>query len=135
MALRAYYYRRHRLWACKTNSIMPIIDIFDRCIVDYHIGLSCETRDAAIILKRALLKRQLCVAKQKQVIRSDNEQQFISNLFKGTCLELNIEHERTPFKTTNLNTHIEAFHAILEEECLSRYEFASSLLLNHQRLK
>lgn len=105
--------------------IIPIIDVFDRCIVDYHIGLSCEARDAAITLKRALLKRQLCVAKQKPVIRSDNRPQFISNLFEGTCLELNIEHERTPFKTPNLNAHIAAFHAILEEECLSRYEFAS----------
>lgn len=105
--------------------IMPIIDVFDRCIVDYHIGLSCEARDAAITMKRALLKRQLFTAKQKPVIRSDNGPQFISNLFEGTCLELNMEHERIPFKTPNLNAHIEAFHAILEEECLSRYEFSS----------
>jgi len=51
--------------------------------------------------------------------------QFISNLFEGTCLELDIEHERIPFKTPNLNAHIESFHSILEEECLSRHEFAS----------
>jgi len=99
--------------------------IFCSFLLDGYKGLSCEARDAAITMKRALLKRQLFTAKQKPVIRSDNGPQFISNLFEGTCLELNMEHERIPFKTPNLNAHIEAFHAILEEECLSRYEFSS----------
>ena len=36
-----------------------------------------------------------------------------------------IKLEDVPFKTPNLNVHIESFHAILEEECLSRHEFAS----------
>ncbi|WP_368731561.1 integrase core domain-containing protein [Calderihabitans maritimus] len=36
-----------------------------------------------------------------------------------------MEHERLPFKTPNKNAHIEAFHRILEEECLSLYEFQS----------
>lgn len=105
--------------------VMPIIDVFDRCIVAYHIGLSCEAKDVVITLKSALFKRQLYMVSQKPVIRSDNGPQFISNLFEGTCLELGIEHERIPFKTPNLNAHIEAFHAILEEECLSRHDFAS----------
>lgn len=105
--------------------IMPIIDVFDRCIVAYHIGLSCETKDAVITFKNALFKRQLYTAEQKPIFRSDNGPQFISNLFEETCLELGIEHERIPFKTPNLNAHIESFNAILEEECLSRHEFAS----------
>lgn len=105
--------------------IMPIIDVFDRSIIDYHIGLSCEAKDAVITLKNALFSRQLYTREQKPVIRSDNGPQFISNLFEGTCLELNMEHERIPFKTPNLNAHIESFHAILEEECLSRHEFVS----------
>ncbi|MCL6449650.1 MAG: DDE-type integrase/transposase/recombinase, partial [Armatimonadetes bacterium] len=37
--------------------IMPIIDVFDRWIVAYHIGLSCEAKDAVITLKSALFKR------------------------------------------------------------------------------
>lgn len=105
--------------------IMPVIDVYDRCIVDYHIGLSYEAKDAAITLRRALLKRRLYKTGQKPVIRSDNGPQFISNIFTETCYELNIEHERIPFKTPNLNAHIEAFHAILEEECLSRHEFST----------
>lgn len=105
--------------------ILSIIDVFDRSIVGYHIGLACEARDAVITLKNALLKRQLYEAEKKPVIRFDNGPQFISNLFEGTCVELNIEHERIPFKMPNKNAHIESFHAILEEECLSRHEFES----------
>lgn len=105
--------------------VMPIIDVFDRCIVACHIGLSCEAKDVVFALKSALFKRQLYTQQQKPVFRSDNGPQFISNLFEKTCLEFGIEHERIPFKTPNLNAHIESFNAILEEECLSRYEFAS----------
>jgi len=76
--------------------------------VAYHIGLACEAKDAVITLKSALFKRQLYTVNQKPVIRSDNGPQFISNLFEGTCLELDIEHERIPFKTPNLNAHIES---------------------------
>jgi putative transposase len=103
--------------------VMSIIDVFDRSIIDYHIGLSCEGDDAARILKNSLFKRQLYDKETKPVIRSDNGPQYISNAFEATCLEFGIEHERIPFKTPNKNAHIESFHCILEEECLSRYEF------------
>ena len=33
-----------------------------------------------------------------------------------------MEHQRIPVKTPNMNAHIESFHAILEDECYSRYE-------------
>ncbi|SHK85702.1 DDE-type integrase/transposase/recombinase, partial [Alicyclobacillus tolerans] len=39
--------------------LMSIIDVYDRAIVDYHIGLSCEGQHAVQILQRALWKRQL----------------------------------------------------------------------------
>jgi putative transposase len=102
--------------------IMSVIDVFDRSIIDYHRGVSCEASDAIRILKNSLLKRQLYQA-EKPIIRSDNGPQYISNLFEVTCLELGMEHERIPYKTPNKNAHIESFHSILEEECLSRYEF------------
>ncbi|WP_025640421.1 integrase core domain-containing protein [Schnuerera ultunensis] len=38
---------------------------------------------------------------------------------------MKLEHERRPFKTPNKNAHIEAFHRLLEDECLSRYKFRS----------
>ncbi len=103
--------------------IMPVIDVYDRCIIDYYIGLSCEAKDAVTTLKNCLFKRQLYIEKQKPVIRSDNGPQFICNLFEEVCTKLNVEHERIPFKTPNLNAHIESFNAILEGECLSQHEF------------
>ncbi len=33
---------------------MGIIDVYDRVIIDYHIGLTCEGRHAAHLLERAL---------------------------------------------------------------------------------
>jgi putative transposase len=62
--------------------LMSIIDVFDRAIVAYHIGLSCEAKHLVQITQEALMKRQLFDKADKPVIRSDNGPQFISNLFE-----------------------------------------------------
>jgi putative transposase len=87
------------------------------------MGLSCTAEDIVITLKRALMKRNLYNQETDLIIRSDNGPQFISHKFEDACKKLNLEHERIPFKTPNKNAHIEAFHRLLEDECLSRYEF------------
>jgi len=71
------------------------------------------------------MKRGLHDKNNDLVIRSDNGLQFVSFKFEEACKELNLEHERIPFKTSNKNVHIESFHRLLEDECLSRYEFQS----------
>lgn len=105
--------------------VMPILDVCDRSIVDYHIGLSCEAGDVTRTLQSALFKRQLFGQTAKPVIRTDNGPQFISRKFAERCNDFGIEHERIPCRTPNKNAHIEAFNAILEDECLARNEFAS----------
>ncbi len=52
--------------------IMSIIDVYDRNIVDYYIGLQCEGKDAATTLQRALLRRELFKETERPVIRTDN---------------------------------------------------------------
>lgn len=70
-----------------------------------------------------MIRRKLVDSVHKPVIRTDSGPQFISDAFEQACLELKIEHERIPCRTPNKNAHIESFHSILEDECLSRYEF------------
>jgi putative transposase len=105
--------------------LMSIIDVYDRMIVDYHLGLSCKSKHASQIIQRALWKRQLFESNSRPIIRSDNGPQFISKVFEETCEQFGVEHERIPPKTPNKNAHIESFHALLEAECLSRHEFLS----------
>ena len=106
---------------------LSLIDVCDRSIIDYHLGLSCTKEDACRVLENALWKRGLINAKVKPKIRTDNGPQFTSIKFGKLCKSLGIEHERIPVKTPNMIAHIEAFHSILEEECYSRYEFSSFL--------
>lgn len=105
--------------------IQCIIDVYDCFIVGYHIGLRCEGKDASRVLEQSLWNRKLLNSSKKPVIRSDNAPQFTSHIFENTCSNLGIEHERIPCRTPNLNAHIESFHRILEDECLSRQEFQS----------
>ncbi|MEA4827919.1 MAG: DDE-type integrase/transposase/recombinase [Clostridium sp.] len=53
--------------------ILNLIDIFDRNIIDYHIGLHCEAKDATALLKKCLIRRNLFEeGAKKPVIRTDN---------------------------------------------------------------
>ena len=107
---------------------LSLIDVFDRNIICYHLGLSCKAKDAARVLKTALAKRKLTKSmKNLPTIRTDNGPQFVSNLFGDTCKSLGLKHQRIPVKTPNMNAHIESFHAILERDCYSRNEFMSYL--------
>ncbi|WP_227014073.1 IS3 family transposase [Paenibacillus psychroresistens] len=105
--------------------IMSIIDVFDRAIISYHLGLTCEAKHLVQITQEALMKRQLFGKPQeeKPFIRSDNGPQFISHLFEDACENFQMIHERIPPRTPNKNAHIESFHSILEAECYQRHEF------------
>ena len=104
---------------------LSLIDVFDRSVIDYHLGLSCKAKDAARILKRSLAKRGLGKGMLLPKIRTDNGPQFASNLFAETIEGLGLIYERIPVKTPNMNAHIESFHSILESECYSQNEFES----------
>ena len=103
--------------------VCSIIDVYDRNAIDYHMGLSCLAEDVVRTVKRAIFKRQLFDDKNMPIIRTDNGPQFISHTFEEFCEEQKIVHERIPPKTPNMNAHIESFHRILEDDCLSQWEF------------
>ncbi|HHV78507.1 MAG TPA: transposase [Firmicutes bacterium] len=51
------------------------------------------------------------------------DHRFIAGVFEAACEHYGVEHERIPCRTPNKNAHIEAFHRILEDECLAGQEF------------
>lgn len=104
--------------------LLNLIDIFDRSIVGYHMGLHCEAKDAAALLRKCLMRRNLFMeGVKKPVIRTDSGPQFVSYKFSECCEEIEVEHERIPVKTPNKNAHVESFHRILEDECLKINDF------------
>ena len=80
--------------------VCEIIDVFDRSIIDYHIGFSCTAEDVCSSLIRAVYKRSELMP-EKLYIRSDNGSQFTSKFFSDTCRALGINHERIPNATPN----------------------------------
>jgi putative transposase len=105
--------------------VAVILDICDRMVIDYHIGYSCTGSEAARALEGALELRSEELNGALPDIRTDNGPQFLSKAFEEFCYVKGLVHECIPVRTPNKNAHIEAFHSILEEECLSRYEFGS----------
>ncbi|WP_259372347.1 IS3 family transposase [Neomoorella thermoacetica] len=106
--------------------VLSYIDVYDRQIVGYHIGLTCEARHAVETFRAALWKRQILQRNLPlPIIRSDNGPQFVSHLFESECERWNVLHERIPPKTPNMNAYIESYHRLLEDECLSMGEFGT----------
>jgi putative transposase len=104
--------------------MMSIIDVYDRCIVGYHIGLNALALDALRTLRQAILLRGVTDL-DKLILRTDNGPQLTAHAFQDGCAELPVNHTRIPINTPNMNAHIESFHSILESDCLSRHEFQS----------
>lgn len=104
---------------------MSVIDVFDKTVIDYHLGLSCKAKDTCRVLKAALNKRKMYKGMNLPKIRTDNGPQFVSKLFGDTCESLGLEHQRIPVRTPNMNAHIESFHSVLEKDCYSINEFSS----------
>lgn len=104
---------------------LSLIDVFDKQVIDYHLGLSAKAKDACAVLINSLQKRGLSPRGKLPVVRTDNGPQFTAKIFEETCYKWNLIHERIPVKTPNMNAYIESFHSILEDDCYSRNEFAS----------
>ncbi|AEW06549.1 Integrase catalytic region [Sulfobacillus acidophilus DSM 10332] len=104
--------------------VQAILDVCDRSIVAYHIGLTCRAADAAQTLQRAVQARQTEWGPEPPVIRTDNGPQFTAHVFEAQCQAFGLTHERIPVATPNANAYIEAWHALLDRECLS-LEFAT----------
>lgn len=61
----------------------------------------------------------------KVVLRTDNGSQFEAGLFREYLKEMRIEHEFTHIATPEENCYIEAFHSIVENAVVRKYEFES----------
>lgn len=105
--------------------VISIIDVYDRSVIAFHIGLTAKAVDASRVLKEAFLIRGLNPDDHNVSVRTDNGPQFVSAKFQEACKRLKIIHERIPNNTPNLTAFIESFHALLEAECFARYEFAT----------
>ena len=101
--------------------VASIIDVFDRSIVGYYMGVACPSKSVLEVLEKARKTRGL--KEPGLVLRSDNGPQFRSHLMRAGWERIGGAQEVIPFKTPNANAHIESFHSILERECLADSKF------------
>lgn len=102
--------------------VLSIIDVFDRVIVGQYRGTKCESTNTVQTLCYALQNR-IKPGEPMPAIRTDNGPQFVSQLFGDMCECLDVEHERIPPRTPDLNAYIESFHSILERNLFSKKTF------------
>lgn len=102
--------------------LADIIDVFDRIIVGYYVGSSCEAKHICKTVKVALRSR-IALGQSNPIIRTDNGPQFVSKAFGEMCEVETLMHERIPPKTPNMNAYIESFHATLERDLFTKETF------------
>lgn len=101
--------------------LLGVIDVFDKTVVGYHIGLSCKARDLKFVINEAIKARGVNV--EDLVIRSDNGPQMTSNQFNEYVLSIGLEHEFIPVRCPNKNAFIESFFSIFETQFLQVHYF------------
>ncbi|WP_079412162.1 integrase core domain-containing protein [Paenibacillus ferrarius] len=104
--------------------VLSIIDVFDRVVVGQYRGPVCEAKHAVQTLGWAL-KERIATGESLPTIRTDNGPQFLSKLFGDSCESWDMDHERIPPRTPNMNAYIESFHSVLERDLFSQVEFMS----------
>jgi putative transposase len=103
--------------------LASIIDVFDRCIVAYHVGSSCDATHVCQVVRNALEARLTQPGMKLPVIRTDNGPQFLSKRFGDLCQQKVMEHERIPPRTPNMNAYIESFHSLIERDLYAKESF------------
>jgi len=103
--------------------VQTVLDVYDRMVLDFHIGFSCTSVEAARTIHGAYRERVGELDCETVAVRTDNGPQFVSHQFEEACAKYDFNHECIPVNTPNKNAHIESFHSILEDECFNRYEF------------
>lgn len=81
---------------------LSVIDVFDRTIVDWYLGLSRKADDACRVLQQALDNRAICAGQSMPKVRTDNGPQFIANAFEELCEARGIVHQRIPPSTLSM---------------------------------
>ena len=104
--------------------LLAIIDVFNKKIINYHLGYSCKAKDLKITFEEALLKENIKNL-EGLAIRSDNGPQMTSYMFYRYVNDIGLEHEFIPVKTPNKNAFIESFFSIYETQFLQVRYFDS----------
>jgi putative transposase len=103
--------------------LCSVLDVYDRSVLAYHLGWTCTAREALAALQAAVRSRAADFGTEPPVIWTDNGPQFTSWVWAAGCAPLRVRHERIPPATPNKNAHIEAWHSLLERECLGNQVF------------
>jgi putative transposase len=97
--------------------ILAFIDVFNRKLINYHVGLNCKAVDLKFTFDEALSSEDVGDTSEL-VIRSDNGPQMTSNMFRKYIDDNSLNHEFIPPGDCNKNAHVESFNSIIETEFL-----------------
>lgn len=112
--------------------MLVFIDVFNRKLVKFHIGLTCKAIDLKYTFNEALIKENITDNKSL-TIRSDNGPQMTLHMFREYIETLELEHEFIPPGECNKNAHVESFNSIIESDILQvRYFKTLKMFINKQ---
>jgi putative transposase len=100
--------------------LLSVMDIYSRSILGYRLAGRIRHRDVEMLLKQIFVDLP---AIKGMIIRNDNGSQFVAHEFRAFLAQNGIVQEFTHIATPEENGHIEAFHKILQDDLLERFEY------------
>jgi transposase InsO family protein len=104
----------------KNAYLLTLLDTFSRKALSFKLKRSIKKRDVLILLKEAFFSLP---SLKGITLRNDNGSQFLAYKVRSYLKEVGIYQEFTHVGSPEENSHIEAFHSILETEVVKRFEF------------
>lgn len=101
--------------------LLSVIDVYSKRLLHHTLKASIRKKDVIDFLKTLGNKIEI----KGVIIRNDNGPQFIANLVKNFLRLAEVRQEFSHPATPEENCYIEAFHSILENAVIQRFEFES----------
>ncbi|GAB3285656.1 IS3 family transposase [Larkinella harenae] len=101
--------------------LLSVMDVYTRKILDWLFQSSIRQMDLIDLVRQVNREHEL----KGIIIRNDNGSQFIANRVRQFLKTSEVKQEFTHVATPEENSYIEAFHSILDQIVVQRYEFDS----------
>lgn len=101
--------------------LLSVMDVYTRKILDWIFQPNIRQMDLINLVRQVNREHEL----KGIIIRNDNGSQFIANRVRQFLKTSEVKQEFTHVATPEENSYIEAFHSILDQIVVQRYEFDS----------
>lgn len=101
--------------------VLTILDVYSRWNISHYISYYINYQNVIDLFERVF---EHLIIPEKMYVRCDNGAQFIAEMVQTYFRDKQVTQEFTKPATPEQNSHIEAYHSIMESTVCQKFEFS-----------